>query len=184
MSHKRANVLVTRRLTLRAPLPLDADAIAAHLNNINVARNLSKVPHPYGVSDAEDWIAQVRHERCCFTIHRERLIGVVHVRDAADRPMLGYWLAQRWWGHGYMVEAAMAALARAFDFYNTDEIGSYAITENHASLAIIEKLGFEETGRGTVFIPSRDAGYPTIKTVLTRSRFERLLESEARKAAA
>ena len=166
------DILITSRLTLRPPLDVDAESIAHALANPRVAGKLSKVPADYALSDAQEWIAASKGKPCLYTIHREQLMGAVEVYDAAERPVLGYWLAEPFWGQGYMTEAARAVLARAFRRYNTDEIGSYAVTSNQASLRVMEKLGFEQFDTGTVFIPSKGEGYPTVKTKLTRAAFE------------
>ena len=177
-------VLVTKRLTLRPPLPFDADSVADALTNPNVARMLSKVPHPYSLSEAEKWVEAASKAPCTFTIHREQLIGVVAVNDGPEAPQLGYWLAEPWWGKGYMSEAARAVLAQAFRVFGSDIIGSYAIADNEASLRIMDKLGFVAVGKGTVFNHTRGAGYPTIKTELKLETFERKFGSlEGREAA-
>ena len=48
--------LKTRRLTLRQPLPSDAERLARFLDNFAVAGNLSRVPYPYRLADAKAWI--------------------------------------------------------------------------------------------------------------------------------
>jgi len=46
----------TGRLTLRRPAAKDAEAIAAALANYRVSRMLTRVPQPYHLEDAEDWL--------------------------------------------------------------------------------------------------------------------------------
>src|SRR5690606_29048014 len=89
------HVLVTRRLTLRTPTWLDAEDIAAGLANWNVARMLAPVPFPYHLEDADEWLAHVAKtpDDLVYTIHRERLIGVVSLHGGGPTPSLGYWLA-------------------------------------------------------------------------------------------
>ncbi len=62
-------------------------------------------------------------------------------------PELGYALGRPWWGQGLVSEATAAAVRWAFA--NSDIDGTYAVTfeENHASQAVLRKLGFEP-GRG------------------------------------
>ena len=50
-------VLETKRLVLRAPQLVDAKAIAALANDRRIAENTARIPHPYRLSDAENWIA-------------------------------------------------------------------------------------------------------------------------------
>ena len=46
-------VLETERLTLRAPRHADVKAIALLANDRRIAENTARIPHPYGVDDAE-----------------------------------------------------------------------------------------------------------------------------------
>ncbi len=178
-------VLLTSRLTLRPPALPDAEDIALWLNNRSVARMLGPVPHPYWPADAEDWIAGLagRPDDMVYTIHRERLIGVVSVDNINVEPRLGYWLGEPWHGHGYMSEAAQALIAHAFATRDIGAITSSAFADNPASLRVQQKLGFVVTGARQIWCESRQAQVPAWTTRLTASAFARLTESE-RKAAA
>ena len=50
-------VLETERLMLRAPKLEDAKHVAALANDRRIAENTRRIPHPYGLADAEDFIA-------------------------------------------------------------------------------------------------------------------------------
>jgi len=169
------DILVTKRLTLRPPLEVDAQSIAKGLSNFNVSRMLAPVPHPYTLEDAQDFIAKKIDdpEPCLFTIHRNALIGSMGVHDRETGPTLGYWLAQPYWGNGYAAEAARAVLAYAFRYYDAEQILSYSFEENEASLRVMDKLGFERTGTGSAHCTARGEDLPHIKTALTRGTFER-----------
>ncbi len=67
---RRIPVLKTERLTLRAPRPEDVTAIALLANDRRIAENTARLPHPYGVSDAEHFVAIVnqREGEACFVI--------------------------------------------------------------------------------------------------------------------
>ncbi len=52
-------ILQTERLTLRAPRRADARIIAKLANDRRIAENTLRVPHPYGIGDAEQFIAAV-----------------------------------------------------------------------------------------------------------------------------
>lgn len=168
------DIIVTKRLTLRPPLEVDAEGIARGLSNWNVASRLARVPYPYNPDDAFAWIREKTQqpERCLYTVHREQVIGTVAVHMREKKPTLGYWLAEPWWGRGYATEAVRAVLARAFRAYRTDEILSYAFEDNTGSLRVMEKVGFEVTGKMNRFNVAHDAELPCVSTVLTRGRFE------------
>ncbi len=167
-------LLITRRLTLRPPLEVDADDVALHLSNWNVTRMLARVPFPYDRQDALDWLKRCElagDEKITFTIHRERLIGVVGIEDRGNGPVLGYWLAEQWWGQGYMTEAAGAVLGYFFAKRPEAKILSSVFADNPASLALQRRMGFQVTGGGEQFSSARQAMVGDIHTELTARQF-------------
>ena len=53
-------VVSTERLVLRGPTVSDAGAIAALASDRNVAGMTGRIPHPYGLADAEAFIARAQ----------------------------------------------------------------------------------------------------------------------------
>ena len=170
------DILVTKRLTLRPPLEVDIDDIALFIGNWNVARMLARVPHPYFPKDAQDWIGHVSKNieaglDIAFTIHRERLIGVMSLEGFDGVPVLGYWLAEPWWGKGFATEAAAAVLGHAFNTRCVDRVISGLFKDNPASLKVQKKLGFKLTGDGLRWSASRGEMAEHLETELTRRDF-------------
>lgn len=178
-------VLLTRRLTLRPPALPDAEDIALGLNNWNVARMLARVPHPYWTADAEEWISDLvgKSEDMVFTIHRERLIGVVSIEGEGSEPELGYWLAEPWHGRGFMTEAATALIAHAFATRDIRAVVSSAFADNPGSMRVQQKLGFVMTGARQTWSNSRQAQVPAWTTRLTRTAFAKTTHAELVEAA-
>jgi RimJ/RimL family protein N-acetyltransferase len=170
-------ILVTRRLTLRPPLEVDADDLALHLGNWNVSRWLTRVPFPYDRVDALEWIAESAakpDEGGVFTIHRERLIGAVGLEADGTGARLGYWLAEDHWGQGLMGEALGAVLGHAFARRPGLKITSSVLADNAASIRLQKRLGFRVTGGGETFSAARQALVPAIHTELEQGRFKGL----------
>jgi ribosomal-protein-serine acetyltransferase len=71
------------------------------------------------------------------------LDNCVHVHRSCD---LGYWLASSVTGRGLMTEAARVCLHFAFDQVGLHRVRCAAATDNHASLAVIGRLGFRFEG--------------------------------------
>ncbi len=166
-------VIITPRLTLRPPARPDAEDIALWLSDWNVARMLGPVPHPYRLADAQEWIGQTRRRPgdLVYTIHRERLIGVVSIDGVGAQPRLGYWLGAPWHGRGYMNEAVRVLLAHAFDDRGMRSVQSSVFADNPASLNLQRKLGFDVTGTGESWCLSRQAKVRAWTTVLTAEAF-------------
>ena len=173
------DILVTRRLTLRPPLEVDAEAITSAFQNTDITRMLSAAPSPYQLSDAKDWISswQNKPDDSCFVIYGQKLMGVVSVQTREGNPDLGYWLDQPHWGQGYMTEAVRAVLSNTFRKFGYTEIMSGAYEDNPGSQHILEKLGFEPTNVTPHFNKTRNCEVPCNRVKLTRSTFERLFGS-------
>ena len=76
-------VLETKRLTLRAPRHEDVKAIAVLANDRRIAENTARIPHPYRLADAEEFVAHVnlRDGETCFVLEGT-LIGVCGIDPA------------------------------------------------------------------------------------------------------
>ncbi len=181
------DILVTRRLTLRPPLDVDAEAITAALQDTNVTRMLPNVPSPYGIEDAVKWIKQAQNKsnNLHFCIYRQKLLGVVSIRQTGSGlPDLGYWLERSAWGQGFMSEAARATVSHAFREFGYDRIVSGAYEDNRASMTILEKLGFQAEGAIVDHNATRKCDVTCNRMVLTRDRFEQMFGALDTSAAA
>ena len=146
---RRIPVLKTERLTLRAPRPEDVTAIALLANDRRIAENTARLPHPYGVSDAEHFVAIVnqREGEACFVIMLDdTLIGICGVDPREDGPELGYWLGASYWGRGFATEAVRALIDHAFGDLQHETLQAGARVSNPASRRVLEKCAFQWTG--------------------------------------
>lgn len=159
----------TERLTLRPGWTEDAPALLAAIGHEAVVRNLSRVPWPYTLADAEAFLAGWQGDAGpTFLIFshdggRCDLIGGIGIGPLGDVPhMLGYWLTPSAWGRGYAGEAGRAVLDIAATLrIGRVEAGHYI--DNPASGAVLRRLGFAPTGaRGTIH--SRGRGM-TVETI-------------------
>jgi RimJ/RimL family protein N-acetyltransferase len=142
-------VLKTERLTLRAPRLADAKAIAMLANDRRIAENTARIPHPYGIDDAEQFIAAVnaRDGETCFVVTLDgRPIGACGIDPRDDGPEVGYWLGVAYWGRGFATEGARAVIDYAFSELGHDTLQSGARVTNPASRRVLEKCGFQWTG--------------------------------------
>lgn len=141
--------LATERLVLRAPERDDAPAIARLANDKRIAVNTARIPHPYGLDDAHQFIAAAnRQDRgAAFLITRDgEPIGGCGVDARDDGPEIGYWLGAAYWGCGYATEAVRALIDYAFDDLQHEALQAGARVSNPASRRVLEKCGFQWTG--------------------------------------
>ena len=80
------------------------------------------------------------------------------------------WRLARWaWGHGYATEAASAALHRAFDDLELDEVVSFTAAGNARSRAVMERLGLRRDPADDFDHPRVPVGSPLRRHVLYRT---------------
>lgn len=142
---------LTPRLTLRPGWPEDAPALAQAIGHESVVRNLSRAPWPYGVADAEAFLALPRgpHEarfQICERFGDHRLIGGTGLHLEAHGWELGYWLTPEAWGRGYATEAGRAVLDMARHALGLKRVWARHFVDNPASGSVMRKLGMVETG--------------------------------------
>lgn len=143
----------TPRLLLRPGWMEDAQVLKHGIDDPAVARNLTRVPSPYGLDDAQAFLALPQHpclpRLLAFTRTHgaPRLIGGCGIHlDEAGTPELGYWIARPYWGLGFATEAARAVLSMA-RANGVRDIRACHFADNPASGNVLRKLGFRFSGR-------------------------------------
>ncbi len=142
-------VLETERLTLRAPRHEDVKAIALLANDRRIAANTARIPHPYGVGDAEQFIETVnkREDEACFVIMLDdALIGACGIDPREEGPEIGYWLGVPYWGRGCATEAVRAVIDHAFGDLQHETLQAGTRVNNPAARRVLEKCAFQWTG--------------------------------------
>ena len=146
----RPFVLETGRLLLRRPTLADVKAIAHLANDLRVAINLRRVPHPYFEEHAIAFIRAKADEprNTSFLIECESAaVGMVGVDwSEPDAPELGYWLGFEHWGQGFGTETARAVIDYFFEAFDHELLYGRARVANPMSRNILEKCGFQWTG--------------------------------------
>ena len=145
--------LKTERLILRPLGHGDAKPLAELADNWNIARMLARLPHPYELSDAEEWIAlqperRARGTEFCYGVRLDdRLIGSCGVLGHDDGSYeLGYWIGEPYWNRGYATEAAETVIAATTATFGPGRVVAGHFADNHASGRVLTKLGFRYTG--------------------------------------
>ncbi|MFN8023194.1 MAG: GNAT family N-acetyltransferase [Acidimicrobiales bacterium] len=148
----------TERLVLRMPTEADAPIIAAYRDDPEVAR-YQDWPLPYTRSDALEGIQRVadltgpRVGRSVNVVveHEGVVVGDVFVGIGDEHPggavaFLGYTFATRHQGQGFAIEAASAMVDAVFAHTPVHRIVATLDPENHASMRLLELLGFRFEG--------------------------------------
>jgi len=178
------NQIETARLLLRPWRDADAPRLVKLANHAEIAHMLASMPHPYSLSDAEDFLETVRGlpgHAAQFAItlkdNGDEMIGGIGygLTTRNDKPSgeidFGYWLGLAYWGKGYATEAAHAVIKHAFEVNSIDRIDTDYLTTNPASGRILERVGFLDQGEGTCHSSGSGLTKPVRKMVLTKTRY-------------
>jgi RimJ/RimL family protein N-acetyltransferase len=166
-------VLETERLVLRAPRLGDAKVVATLANDRRIAENTTRIPHPYRLADAQDFIAQANRTGAetvfVVTLRNGGVIGACGLMTpAGDAPEIGYWFGIKHWGKGYATEAARALIDHAFSDLDCEAVQSSARVTNPGSRRVLEKCGFQWTGVGLCRIRALGSSVPVDRFRLER----------------
>ena len=169
--------LESERLILRAPRPTDIAGIVVWLGDFNVARNMSRVPHPYHEEDAEMFVAGMgpHGEGKRFSVLRKSdgvFMGCAGFQQGRDGLEFGYWLGKPFWGFGYATEALHRLVTHAFEM-GAQSVHAGFFADNPASGNVLVKLGARHNGSKMRFSRARGLNVLCHDMLLTRADFLR-----------
>ena len=176
-------ILETERLLLRPPRAADIGHFLPLLKDYDVAKNLSKVPHPYTEDNASAFIVYAANawasgKDFIFAVLRKTpraYIGTCGVHPEPDWEF-GYWFGKPYWGQGYASEATGRLVAFAFEELVADRLTAGWFHDNPASGRVLEKLGCATDGAEERLSLSRGCKVFCHKVVLTRAAYLRRKE--------
>jgi len=161
----------TERLVLREWKEKDKEDLVENINNVNITKNLLKVPHPYTEKDADWWInkcAEKQKEKpregyeFAIELKDEEnagggicLSGIDEFQNIAE---LGYWLGEKYWRQGIMSEAVEAILDFGFNELKLRKIFMHAYVENEGSNKIAKKFKFKLEGTRIKHVKDKATG--------------------------
>src|SRR5262245_36865598 len=145
-------LLETERLLLRPPRAGDITQFLPLINDFDVSKNLSPVPHPYTEDDACAFIVRMdyaRRERTDYVfavvLRPACFIGLCGLHPSGGWEF-GYWYGKPYWGNGYATEAGSRVVAFAFEELNAEKLKAGWFHDNPKSGRVLEKLGFRLVG--------------------------------------
>ncbi|MGE0813266.1 MAG: GNAT family N-acetyltransferase [Vicinamibacterales bacterium] len=142
--------------TVRPFLAADAPSLARHADDRRVWLNLrDRFPHPYGLGDAETFIAAAGRQSppTVFAIVVDgAAVGGIGFERHADvervSAELGYWLGAAYWNRGIATAAVGAVTRHAFRQHaDLERLYALPFAWNAASARVLEKAGYRLEGR-------------------------------------
>lgn len=169
-----APTLETERFTLRLLHHTDAENIHRLINDWSVVRMLSMLPFPYPHSLAEEWVASSITQATegsayhyaiidkAETDPKNALVGCIGIRIDAKRNsgILGYWIGRKFWNKGIATECCLRVSQWALANLHISSLCASAATDNIASIKVLKKMGFRETGTSVEKFIARGADQP------------------------
>ena len=133
----------------------DAESLAEHANNNNIARWLTnQFPYPYNKKDAETFIDSILDDNpqrvFAIEVNGEAVgsIGIFPQTDIHEKSAeIGYWLSEKYWGNGIMPKAIKDIVDYGFKTFDITRIYARPFSTNKGSQRVLEKAGFELEAR-------------------------------------
>lgn len=149
----------TKRLILRPVWFVNPKDMANKGNNFTIANFIGReFPFPYKEKNAVDFIKfskdnwNVKNKEFCFAIflkENNEYIGNIGIKPCEEDNIisnLGYWIAEAYWGNGYIGEAIKALCDLSFKELKVRKICAKVYSPNKASQKALIKAGFEIEG--------------------------------------
>ncbi len=136
----------------------DKSSLIRYLNDLDIYKNTSNIPHPYTSKDATWWINHVRDKTresrklSNFAIRDKNLnlIGGIgfHLKYGikSHKDEFGYWLAKDFWNKGIMTKVVKKFCEMGFKENNLIRIEAIVFENNTPSAKVLEKNGFTKEG--------------------------------------
>lgn len=147
---KYRNTMSNNEITLRPWQNTDKPDLIKYANNVAIFNNLTdQFPHPYGAAHADWFIGNANSktppEILAISLGN-KAIGAIGLHPESDvfrfNCELGYWLAEPFWGRGYVTQAVQAMVVYARENFNFRRLYARPYGRNVASQRVLEKAGF------------------------------------------
>jgi RimJ/RimL family protein N-acetyltransferase len=160
----------TKRLLLRTATMGDLALFHPILSDPRAMAYWSTPPHET-IERSREWlhsmIAIPPGEGEDFAVeHRGRVIGKAGLFRF---PEIGFIFHPDAWGHGFAAEALGAVLERAFETHGLKAVEADVDPRNEASLRLLARLGFRETGRRERTLLIEDQWCDSVDLCLSRA---------------
>jgi ribosomal-protein-alanine N-acetyltransferase len=140
----------TQRLLLRAAEPSDAEALHKCFSDPETMKYWSTLPHTT-MAQSQKWLESMTSNP------QNGILDFIIVESTTSMPIgkigiwsgneIGFMIARSHWRRGLVSEALEVVLPYFFNFPRLDLIEADVDPRNEASIGILTKFGFVETGR-------------------------------------
>ena len=169
-----APVIKTARFIIRSLSITDLNDFARIGGDARVAPMILRATSPWPLQDAAVMLMQSAFTgrpgyRLGVYDEKDRLIGCLGLGPNAS---IAYFFDPDIWGHGVATEAVSAFVKDCFERYEFQSLFADRFHDNPASGRVLNKVGFEETGKGIGTSAARPEAGEIVEYTLTRAVFE------------
>lgn len=137
-------------LELRSFQQWDELTLLENANNAHISKNFIGFPHPYTEGDAKKWIldnSELNQDGIRLAIlYHGVLVGWINLDiqrlDSWLSGILSFWLWERFWGNGIMLQAQKAFLKYIFTQTRITDIKAHVFSSNEQSAKLLDWLWF------------------------------------------
>ena len=160
-------MIETERLISRPWMESDAETLFKYASDPEVGPRAGWTPHQ-SVEESRNIIRHLFSKEGMWAVvwrETDEPIGCVgylsaqaaNLKIAENECEVGYWIARSYWGKGICTEAMRAVVGHCLDAKGFATLWGSYFPSNPASGRVMEKCGFEDTGRETV-CPNLEVG--------------------------
>jgi RimJ/RimL family protein N-acetyltransferase len=150
-------IIISEDIELTRMYDEDAESIARHIHDKTIYKNTLKVPYPYLLEDAHQFLQHVKQFERDFEkqkdwairIHGELCGGIgllFNFGVNSHRSEIGYWLTKSWRGRGIMQQVILKFSEFCFSVYGLVRLEAHVFLHNPASQQVLNRTGFEKEG--------------------------------------
>lgn len=147
----------TERILLRYWCDGDTEALFNYASDPDVGSRAGWPPHK-SVKESREIIRTVFNNDTTWAIELKatgEAIGAIGYGPSCDcnlparegEPIAGYWIAKPYWNQGLCTEALQAMIDYCFNVKHFQTLWADFFVDNPASGRVMEKCGFQDTGR-------------------------------------
>ncbi len=139
-----------------------------YINDPDILQFTLCVPDPYQLSDAVSWInfAQEQEEQYgtpfnygILHLETQEIIGNIGrlniYKEQNHKDEIGYWIAKKHWGKGFMTEALAKFIPILKDSHKLERIEARVFEGNEASTKVLLKHQFKYEGKSEKFFKKK-----------------------------
>ena len=148
-------VIKSKKFILRPFKKGDEKSLQKNINDKEIYRYTLRIPHPYRLKDAKNWIKQCsklskkkNKTSLNFAIDIEsEVIGGIGL-DAIDnyKAEIGYWLSRRLWNQSIVTESVRLITNLGFKKLKLKRIYAHVVSKNNSSIRVLKKNGYKLEG--------------------------------------